>query len=144
MITDAYTRKIVGHNTSDSMASDECKKALNMAVRGRLYPQSKLIHHSDRGLQYCSRDYVETASRAGITMSMTETSSPYDNALAERMKRTIKEEFNLNRRIKTKAEAYRAVRDAIELYNSQRPHLALDDYAPKEIHKNPQLLNRNC
>ena len=100
MITDAYSRKIMGYNISDSMSADECVKALQMAIKERTYPAQIVIHHSDRGLQYCSKEYVETALNANIELSMTESSSPYDNALAERMNRTIKDEFNLNIKLK--------------------------------------------
>ena len=91
MVTDAYSRKIMGYNISDSMSADECVKALKMAIKERAYPAQMIIHHSDRGLQYCSKEYVETALDANIELSMTESSSPYDNALAERMNRTIAE-----------------------------------------------------
>ncbi|MCX7736793.1 MAG: IS3 family transposase [Candidatus Kapabacteria bacterium] len=140
LITDAYSRKIVGYNVSDNLMAENAVKALEMAVNGRKYPNQRLIHHSDRGLQYCSREYVETALRANITMSMTETSSPYDNALAERMNRTFKEEFYLYNTFKTKSQVFEVARDAIERYNSYRPHLSLDFYTPNDVHKNSQLL----
>jgi transposase InsO family protein len=97
-------------------------KALEMAIKGRNYTNRSLIHHSDRGLQYCSKEYVETAKKANITLSMTETSSPYDNALAKRMNRTLKEEFNLYKTLKTKLQIENVVREAVELYNCYRPH----------------------
>lgn len=140
MITDAYSRKIMGYNISDSMSADDCVKALKMAIKERTYHFNSIIHHSDRGLQYCSNEYVEIATKANIDMSMTESSSPYDNALAERMNRTIKEEFNLDKKLKTKLQAYNAVKESIILYNSYRPHLSLEFCTPDEIHKNPQLL----
>jgi putative transposase len=143
MITDAYSRKIMGYNISDSMSADECVKALKMALKQRIYLATELIHHSDRGLQYCSKEYVETALKANIGVSMTESSSPYDNALAERMNRTIKEEFNLNRTLKTKNQAINVVNESIELYNNLRPHLSLGFFTPNDIHKNPQLLGAN-
>jgi transposase InsO family protein len=139
LITDAYSRKIVGYNVSESMGADECVKALKMAIKSRIYPDNSIIHHSDRGLQYCSREYIETAQKANITMSMTETSSPYDNALAERMNRTLKEEFNLYYTLQDNYQADKVVNESIGLYNCYRPHLSLDFYTPDEIHKNPQL-----
>jgi transposase InsO family protein len=140
LITDAFSRKIVGFNVSDSMSAEQTVKALKMAIKGRIYPNNIIVHHSDRGLQYCSKEYVETAVTANINMSMTETSSPYDNALAERMNRTLKEEFHLYMTLKTKQQADRVVREAVDLYNSYRPHLALDFHTPNDVHKNPQLL----
>jgi putative transposase len=140
LITDAFSRKIVGFNVSDSLSAEQTIKALKMAIKGRIYPINRIIHHSDRGLQYCSKEYVETALDANIEMSMTENSSPYENALAERMNRTLKEEFNLYMTLKTKQQAIRVVNESIELYNAYRPHLALDFLTPNDVHKNPQLL----
>ena len=140
MITDAYSRKVMGYNISDSMSAEECVKALKMAIRERTYPAQRIIHHSDRGLQYCSKEYVETALNANIEMSMTESSSPYDNALAERMNRTIKEEFNLDIKLKSKLQACKVVQESVRLYNSYRPHISLEFFTPNDIHKNPQLL----
>ncbi len=135
MITDAFSRKIMGYNVSDSMSASETIKALQMAISNRRYPDAKLIHHSDRGLQYCSTDYVKLAETNKIMMSMTEQSDPYENALAERMNRTIKEEFCLDKILKTKQQVYDTVKEAVYLYNSYRPHLALNLNTPDFIHK---------
>ncbi len=135
MITDAYSRRIMGYNVSDSMSTTETIKALQMAIGKRIYPDRKLIHHSDRGLQYCSTEYVNLAESNKITMSMTENSDPYENALAERMNRTIKEEFCLDKILKTKQQVYQTVKEAVNLYNSYRPHLALNYDTPDFIHK---------
>lgn len=134
MITDAYSRKIVGYNVSDSMCSSEIVKALDMAIKNRKYTNTDLIHHSDRGLQYCSNEYVSLAQENGITMSMTEKSDPYENALAERMNRTIKEEFCMDRTLKSKDQVYKTVKEAVNLYNTYRPHLALNYLTPNEVH----------
>ncbi len=140
MITDAFSRKIMGYNISDSMSSSETIKSLKMALNQRLYPDRKLIHHSDRGLQYCSGDYVNMAEINGVKMSMTEQSDPYENALAERMNRTIKEEFCLDTVLKTKLQVYNTVKEAIELYNNYRPHLSLNYKTPESTHKKNQDL----
>jgi transposase InsO family protein len=137
LITDAYSRKIVGYNVSDSLEAENTRRALQMAVRGRR-TQTPLIHHSDRGYQYCSSEYVNFATRHNICMSMTEHSDPYENALAERMNRTLKEEFGLGLELPSKQHATLAVEQAVELYNTYRPHLALHGMTPQEIHKNPQ------
>ena len=140
LITDAYSRKIMGYNVSDSMSTSETIKALQMAIRNRRYAYSALIHHSDRGLQYCSYEYVRLAQENKIKMSMTEQSDPYENALAERMNRTIKEEFCLDRTLKNKQQVYKTVEEAIALYNNTRPHLALSYNTPDYVHKkNPVL-----
>jgi putative transposase len=144
MITDAYSRKIMGYNISDSMSAEECVKALKMAVKERSYSEQQTIHHSDRGLQYCSNEYVQTALDSNIKLSMTESSSPYDNALAERMNKTIKEEFNLNLKLKTKTQVQKLVNESVRLYNSYRPHNSLSLHTPDEIHKNPQLMGNEA
>ena len=139
MITDAYSRMIVGYALDDNMEASNMVKALQMALKSRQDKQSNIIHHSDRGSQYCSQDYVSVANYNQIKMSMTENGDPYENALAERMNRTIKEEFGLDNIVKTKAQVLQVVEESVELYNHCRPHLALGMKTPSEVHqiKNP-------
>src|SRR6185369_12033636 len=96
MITDAYSRKIVGYAVDDNMETSSMIKALKQAVKQKSNTGQSTIHHSDRGLQYCSQEYGILTSENNIRLSMTENSDPYENALAERMNRTIKEEFGLD------------------------------------------------
>ncbi len=138
MITDAYSRKIMGYSISDNMEATTVAQALKMAIAQRLYREQSLIHHSDRGVQYCSSEYVAVANADHIEMSMTEQSDPYENALAERMNRTIKEEFCLDGTLKTKQLAIESVKQAIELYNNYRPHLALSLKTPAQLHQKTQ------
>lgn len=138
MITDAYSRKIMGYCVADNMEAVTMRQALDMAITNRLYPGQPLIHHSDRGLQYCSSEYVSKANDHNITMSMTEQSDPYENALAERMNRTIKEEFCLDCTLKTRNLAIAAVKQAVRLYNSYRPHLSLSLKTPDQQHQKTQ------
>ena len=93
LITDAYSRKVVGYNIGLSMDTEFCMVALNQALSERIYPQQHLIHHSDRGLQYCSHLYTSTLIANKIAISMTENGDPLENALAERMNRTFKNIF---------------------------------------------------
>lgn len=137
MITDAYSRKIMGYSIADNMEASTVGKALQMAIANRCF-NNELTHHSDRGTQYCSEEYVRIATKAGMKMSMTEQSDPYENALAERMNRTIKEEFCLDSTLKTKQLAYTAVKQAIELYNHYRPHLSLSLKTPNQLHQKAQ------
>lgn len=137
LITDAYSRKIMGYNVSDSMEAEQSCRALQMALRNRT-TENRLIHHSDRGYQYCSREYVELAQRHNVRMSMTEHSDPYENALAERMNRTLKEEFCLDAVLPSKHLAAAAVQQAVELYNTYRPHLALNGLTPQTVHQKPR------
>jgi len=138
MITDAFSRKIMGYCVADNMEASTMRRALDMAISNRLYPNQPLIHHSDRGLQYCSSEYVNKANEHNIDMSMTEQSDPYENALAERMNRTIKEEFCLDCTLKTKSLAIAAVKQAIDLYNNIRPHLSLSLKTPNQQHQKTQ------
>lgn len=134
LVTDAYSRKIMGYNLSRSLDAEQTRKALSMALSQRTYPHSSVIHHSDRGYQYCSKEYVALATENNIRMSMTEHSDPYENALAERMNRTLKEEFLLDATLPTHHFAHMLVAQAVELYNTYRPHLALNGHTPSRIH----------
>jgi len=138
LITDAYSRKIVGYNVSASLDAEQSKKAFHMALETRRYPDRSLVHHSDRGYQYCSKEYVELAQAHHVQMSMTEHSDPYENALAERMNRTLKEEFCLDQILQSRAQASAITSEAIELYNTYRPHLALNGRTPNEVHEKPR------
>ncbi len=134
MVTDAYSRKIMGYAIADNMETQSMKQAYEMALKQRTYPQSSLIHHSDRGLQYCSFDYVALSTDNYVQISMTENGDPYENALAERMNRTLKEEFGLGRRLPSKQQAFRVMNEAIQLYNEKRPHWALKMNTPQNVH----------
>lgn len=133
MVTDAFSRKIVGYAIADNMDAVSMKKAFEMAITSRKY-SSQLIHHSDRGLQYCSKEYISIAEKNNIKISMTENGDPYENALAERMNRTLKEEFGLGRIIKSRENVKLLVKQAVEIYNNYRPHLSLKMKTPEMVH----------
>jgi len=136
LITDAFSRKIVGYKFADNMETATCLEALKMAVSKRVTSKTnKIIHHSDRGLQYCSKLYWRQATAGGLILSTTQDGNPYDNALAERMNRTIKEEFLLDVIPRTRAMAEELVKESIEIYNNYRPHLTLKMNTPNQIHK---------
>ena len=105
LVTDAYSRKIMGYAIADNMETAQMKKALQMAIKNRTSKNQELIHHSDRGLQYCSAEYIAIANSNQIQVSMTQNGDPYENALAERMNRTLKEEFGLGQTLTTKTQA---------------------------------------
>lgn len=134
MITDAYSRKIVGSAVSSSLCTEVCSRALNEALHGR-QGVGKLIHHSDRGIQYCSKEYVGILERNGIEISMTENGDPYENALAERMNRTIKEEFFGNGKFADQRILDMVAKESIAIYNYERPHLSLRMKTPGEVHR---------
>ncbi len=139
LITDAYSKMIVGYNVSDSLAIAGSTDALEMALKNRKYKELPLIHHSDRGLQYCSNDYQALLSQNLITPSMTEKYDPYQNAIAERINGILKQEFNVCKEIKSIQTKKKLVRDAVHVYNNIRPHLSNHMLTPVQMHKQNKL-----
>jgi len=134
MVTDAYSKKIMGYDISDSLAADGTIRALKMADKKRMYRQDLLIHHSDRGFQYCSDDYQKLLEKKKIVPSMTETYDPYANAVAERVNGIIKQEFLLED-YKVDLKTMRLlVAEAVRAYNTLRPHLSCSMYTPEQMH----------
>ena len=140
MITDAYSRKIVGYALDDNMEAESMINALKMANAQKVNFRIQTIHHSDRGLQYCSKEYAHLTEKNNIKLSMTENSDPYENALAERMNRTIKEEFGMNRPLASKEQLKELLKESIDLYNKRRPHLALKMKTPNEVYQKKSQL----
>lgn len=112
-----------------------CIAALQMALANRSYQEQCLIHHSDRGAQYCCKQYVDVLTSAGIAISMTENGDPYENALAERMNGIIKGEFNLYSSQQTFEQTYELVAQSIAAYNDIRPHGSCDYLTPNQAHQ---------
>ena len=134
LITDAYSRKIVGYDISNSLELAGCLRALKMAMR-QARPKRKLIHHSDRGLQYCSNQYVEQLQKHNIHISMTEENHCYENAIAERVNGILKDEFYLDQNFVNVELARKASENAIKLYNNKRLHLSLGYKTPEQVFK---------
>lgn len=134
LITDMYSRKIVGFHVGDSLESIGCQKALRMALEN-LPSDCFPIHHSDRGCQYCCHDYVELLEHRGLAISMTEQAHCYENAMAERVNGILKQEFGLDHTFATKAQAVTAFAQAVALYNTRRPHLSLEYRTPDQVHR---------
>lgn len=143
LITDVYSRKVVGYNFADTMDTDFCVKALEEALAQREYPERELIHHSDRGAQYCSKKYTAVLQDNGIKISMTESGSPYENALAERMNRTFKDRFDIGRTFSSAHEADRAIKQSIDYYNGRLPHSSCDLMTPNEAHQKQGVLKKH-
>lgn len=133
LVTDAYSRKIVGHHVHNSLHADQVSKALSSAVKNRQTKQG-LVHHSDRGIQYCSNDYQSIHAVSGITCSMTDGYDCYQNALAERVNGILKQEFLLDLP-KNLEQARVIIAESIEAYNSIRPHLSLEYKTPDAVHQ---------
>ena len=133
LVTDAYSRKIMGYEVSDDMRAESVVKALRRAARQR-QTRKALIHHSDRGLQYCSAIYQQELRHQGITPSMTDGYDCYQNALAERVNGILKQEFLIHR-CRTFKELKKQIRESVGIYNQLRPHLSLGMKTPDEVHK---------
>lgn len=143
LITDAYSRRIMGYHLSEDMYAESCKQALIMALNNREFLDRELIHHSDRGLQYCSQTYTELLDANNIEISMTENGDPYENALAERMNRTCKDTFDLGRTFTTFSEAQTATEIAMAYYNERRPHSSIDQLTPMQAHQKQGVLKKH-
>ncbi len=138
LITDAYSRKIVGYHLSRDLSAKGCVAALRMAMRDN--PEREgLIHHSDRGLQYYSSAYVKLLAKTRI--SMTEKSDPLENAIAERVNGILKQEL-LEKRFESYQEARASIDEAVDIYNNLRPHLSIDMLTPAEAHTRTGTLKR--
>ena len=135
LITDVYSRKIVGYDISDSLELAGCLRALKSALR-HVRPEPGLIHHSDRGIQYCSNQYVDQLKKRKIKISMTEENHCYENAIAERVNGILKDEFFLDQCFTTTSHASLATKNAIDIYNSKRLHLSLGYKTPNMMFKN--------
>ena len=131
LITDQYSRKIVGYSLSKSLSVEGSLKALKNALK-RVAEPSKLIHHSDRGIQYCSKAYTRLLKGKSAKISMTEEDHVYENALAERVNGILKDEFMLGEKLQSYKVAKRMVREAVNIYNNERLHLALNYMTPEQ------------
>ncbi len=135
LVTDAYSRKIMGFGFRSDLSALGCLEALQMAYDNRSYGRHSLIHHSDRGCQYCCKEYVDLLGSRNIAISMTERGDPYENALAERMNGIIKGEFNLYGSQENFELTYQRVARSIAAYNEIRPHGSCDYLTPCEAHR---------
>lgn len=135
LITDAYSRKIVGWSLEETMEAEGALRALDMALAQLPSQGYILIHHSDRGSQYCSDKYVRTLEAFGISISMTENGNPLENAIAERVNGILKNEWLDVYKPRTKAEAASCVSRAIKIYNTRRPHLSIGKLTPEQAHQ---------
>lgn len=134
LITDAFSRKIVGWDLSRDLSSKNALKALKSALK-TLSEGISLIHHSDRGIQYCSNAYVRELEKRNILISMTETGDPLENAIAERVNGILKTEWIDGKHLKSWEEAQSYVKRVIELYNNERPHQSISYLTPDEVHQ---------
>jgi transposase InsO family protein len=134
LITDMWSRKIVGFHVGASLETEGALSALAMALAS-LRGGAKPVHHSDRGCQYASHRYVGTLREAGLQISMTEELHCYENAMAERVNGILKQEYYLGSCFRNKNQAKAAVKEAVYLYNTRRPHKSLDYETPEKMHR---------
>jgi putative transposase len=135
LITDMFSRKIVGYDLSDTLELSGCLRALQKALASTR-PKDELIHHSDRGIQYCSNQYVNKLKKHGIKISMTEENHCYENAIAERVNGILKDEFYLDQTFFSTRNASLAAKNAIDIYNNKRLHVSLGYKTPDSVFKN--------
>jgi transposase InsO family protein len=138
-VTDAYSRKIVGHHLGNSLQTSDTIQALKMSVSSLSNEEKnelQLIHHSDRGTQYCSDEYVKLLKANNIEISMTENGDPLENAIAERVNGIIKEEYLNDYQVNNIMEARELLDAVIKLYNNERPHMSIGNLTPNQVHQN--------
>lgn len=135
LITDMYSRRIVGYDISDSLELAGCVRAFKLALK-QARPAAGLVHHSDRGIQYCSNLYVELLKKNRVNISMTEENHCYENAVAERVNGILKDEFYLDQCFFSLEHARLATKNAILIYNSKRLHVSLGYKTPNDVFKN--------
>ena len=134
LITDAYSKKIVGYDLSDSLSSEGAIRALKMAIKQRQYKNASLIHHSHRGIQYCSDEYQKLLKKHKIQTSMTENYDPYANAIAERVNGILKNEFQLESYHVERPIMKQLINETVGIYNSRRPHYSCFMLTPDQMH----------
>jgi putative transposase len=139
IVTDAYSKKIMGYYVADNMNTESSVRALKMAVKQRKNKKIPLIHHSDRGLQYCANDYQNVLNKNGILPSMTQNADPYENAVAERINGILKQEFMIDKYHQDLDVMKCIVKEAINTYNQQRPHSSNYMLTPDQMHLQNQI-----
>lgn len=142
LITDAYSKQIMGYCLYPTLHTKGCVNALNIALSKRVKFNPDHIHHSDRGSQYCSNDYVSLLQGENIKISMTENGDPYENAIAERVNGILKGEFDLNRAFSSSAQALLAIEQSIATYNHLRPHMSCNYLTPIQAHQMTGILQK--
>jgi putative transposase len=136
LVTDLYSKKVMGYKLDDNMKTGMVKDALSMALNNTEHNRSNIIHHSDRGIQYCCPDYSEFAVSKAMVLSTTEKYDPYENAVAERINGILKYEFGLIKTLPSIEVANKMLKEAVEVYNNERRHCSLQMQTPNFAHSN--------
>jgi transposase InsO family protein len=133
--TDPYSKKIMGFCVEDNMKVDLVKTVLEMAKKNMIFGHDSVIHHSDRGIQYCCDKYSQIAEGLNFKLSTTQQYDPYENAVAERINETLKYEFGLNKQAPNLRVLKKLVKQSVHIYNTKRIHWSLDLRTPEEVHR---------
>jgi transposase InsO family protein len=139
LVTDAYSKQIMGHDLSNSLDVSGSLRALKMAVKKRKYKNNIVTHHSDRGLQYCSNEYQDLLKRFKINCSMTESYDPYANAIAERINGILKGEFIGYKNKHSLKTMDMLIKNSIDIYNERRPHFSCFYKTPRQMHQQNEI-----
>ena len=139
LVTDTYSKKIVGYDVSSSLSAEGAIRALKMGLKQRAYQNQELIHHSDRGFQYCCDEYQNILNKRNVRCSMTESYDPYANAVAERVNGILKHEFLLDKYNTRLPVMKEMVRNSIKIYNQLRPHQSCHMKTPDQMHKQSEI-----
>jgi transposase InsO family protein len=142
LITDAYSKQIMGFCLHPTLHAEGSINALKMALAQKNKHDIRHIHHSDRGIQYCCNDYVKILNTAELEISMTENGNPYENAIAERVNGILKYEFSLNREFADHTQALETVQRSIRAYNQLRPHMSCNYLTPVQAHQMKGVLEK--
>ena len=134
LVTDAYSKKIVGHHVAENLNAESSLMALKNALKNKKVNLKSLIHHSDRGLQYCSNEYQKLLEKYHIKCSMTQNSDPYENAVAERINGILKQEFDIDKYNVRYKLRRKIVDESIDIYNEIRPHFSNHYLTPNQMH----------
>ena len=135
LVTDVYSKKIMGYKLDTNMRATLVIDALKMALSKRVHGRGEVIHHSDRGIQYCCPQFAEFAAKNNVLLSTTQQYDPYENAVAERVNGILKYEFGLIKTLPNLVIAQKMVRQAVETYNSKRRHYSLEMQTPDFAHR---------
>ena len=142
LVTDTYSKKIVGYDVSSNLSADGAIRALKMGLKQRVYKSNELIHHSDRGYQYCCDEYQKILKNRNVKCSMTESYDPYANAVAERVNGILKQEFSIDKHCVTLPHTKELVKDSVHIYNQVRPHHSCYMRTPEQMHRQAQIIIR--
>lgn len=142
LVTDQYSKKIMGYQVHPTLEAEGPLAALRNALKNRSHTETKLIHHSDQGSQYCSEEYISLLKRNDIRISMSSPGNPYENAVAERVNGIVKTEFSLDGYFKTIEQVRQVVKETVAVYNNERPHASCNYLTPEQAHHQHGVLEK--